>query len=47
MPILHWLTKNDDVAVSASAPYRLIEDDSNMSIGDLRFGNMLCWGDNL
>jgi adenine-specific DNA-methyltransferase len=39
MPLLHWLTREED--------YRLLEEDAQLSKGDRDTGNMLIQGDNL
>lgn len=47
MPILHWLTREEDLKTSGQAPYRLIEPVDEYSYGDMTAGNMLIQGDNL
>ena len=47
MPLLHWLTRDDDLKTAAQAPYRLLEEDAQLSHGDRDTGNMLIQGDNL
>ena len=47
MPLLHWLTRDDDINTAARAPYRLLEEDIRLSCGDRDTGNMLIQGDNL
>lgn len=47
MPLLHWLTRDDDIKTAARAPYRLLEEDAQLSHGDRDTGNMLIQGDNL
>lgn len=47
MPILSWLTRDDDVRAAQCAPYRLLEEAPDLSAGDLASGNMLIQGDNL
>jgi adenine-specific DNA-methyltransferase len=47
MPLLHWLTRDDDLKTAAQAPYRLLEEDAQLSYGDRDTGNMLIQGDNL
>lgn len=47
MPILSWLTRNDDVKAADSVPYKLLERDEALSYGDAASGNMLIQGDNL
>ncbi len=47
MPMLHWLTKEDDVKAAQNVPYRLLEEVPELGVGDLNAGNMLIQGDNL
>ncbi len=47
MPILHWLTRDEDIRAAAHVPYCLLEEDSDLSRGDPDLGNMLIQGDNL
>ena len=47
MPILNWLTRDDDIRKAARVPYRLLEEDPGLSAGDGGAGNMLIQGDNL
>ena len=47
MPILHWLTRDEDIRAAARVPYRLLEEASDFSAGDTDDGNMLIQGDNL
>jgi len=47
MPLLHWLTREEDIRSASRAPYRLLEDVPDLSYGDLDTGNMLIQGDNL
>lgn len=47
MPTLHWLTKDVDIRAASRAPYRLLEETSDLSAGDLESGNILIQGDNL
>ncbi|AWW74440.1 site-specific DNA-methyltransferase [Erythrobacter sp. KY5] len=47
MPILSWLTREQDVKAADSVPYRLLERDDALSHGDPDSGNMLIQGDNL
>lgn len=47
MPILNWLTRDEDIRTAARVPYRLLEEDSSLSAGDDGAGNMLIQGDNL
>ena len=47
MPLLHWLTREEDILRSTQAHYRLLEIDATLSYGDPNTGNMLIQGDNL
>ena len=47
MPLLDWLTRDDDIHAATRAPYRLLEEVSEHSNGDRNTGNMLIQGDNL
>ena len=47
MPILHWLTRDEDIHATRTVPYRLLEEVSDLSAGELDAGNMLIQGDNL
>jgi adenine-specific DNA-methyltransferase len=47
MPLLHWLTREQDISSAASAPYRLLEEMPEHSAGASDTGNMLIQGDNL
>ena len=47
MPILNWLTREDDVRAAAKVPYRLLEEVPELSAGAPDTGNMLVQGDNL
>lgn len=47
MPILNWLTRDDDIRTAARVPYRLLEEDTSLSAGDGSAGNILIQGDNL
>lgn len=47
MPILSWLTRDDDVRAAQRVPYRLLEEVPALSAGDPASGNMLIQGDNL
>ena len=47
MPLLHWLTREEDIHRAAHAPYRLLEEAPDLSYGDRDTGNMLIQGDNL
>ncbi len=47
MPILHWLTRDEDLRAATKVPYRLLEEVPDLSYGDPKSGNMLIQGDNL
>ena len=47
MPILYWLTRDEDIRAASRVPYRLLEEAPDLSAGDSDFGNMLIQGDNL
>lgn len=47
MPILHWLTRDEDIRAATRVPYRLLEEVSDLSAGDTDASNMLIQGDNL
>ena len=47
MPLLHWLTRDQDIQAANRAPYRLLEEVPSLSHGDRDAGNMLIQGDNL
>lgn len=47
MPILSWLTRDDDVRAAQRVPYRLLEEVPALSAGDPASSNMLIQGDNL
>jgi adenine-specific DNA-methyltransferase len=47
MPILHWLTRDEDIRTASAAPYRLLEEVPDLGHGDRDAGNMLIQGDNL
>jgi adenine-specific DNA-methyltransferase len=47
MPLLHWLTRDDDIHAAARTPYRLLVEVQALSHGDRNTGNMLIHGDNL
>ena len=34
MPILHWLTRDEDLRAAARAPYRLLEEAADLSAGE-------------
>lgn len=47
MPLLHWLTREEDIHAATHTPYRLLEQVAAHSHGDPDTGNMLIQGDNL
>jgi adenine-specific DNA-methyltransferase len=47
MPILNWLTRDEDVHTVSRVPYRLLEEVPELSAGDRDADNMLIQGDNL
>jgi adenine-specific DNA-methyltransferase len=47
MPILHWLTRDEDTRTARNVSYWLLQEDSFHSGGDPDSGNMLIQGDNL
>ncbi|WP_114859727.1 site-specific DNA-methyltransferase [Azospirillum brasilense] len=47
MPILHWLTRDQDITAARTVPYRLLEEVPDLGYGDCDVGNMLIQGDNL
>lgn len=47
MPLLHWLSREEDIHAATQTPYRLLEQVAAHSHGDLDTGNMLIQGDNL
>lgn len=47
MPLLHWLTREEDIHAATRTPYRLLEHVASHSHGDADTGNMLIQGDNL
>ncbi|UXZ53974.1 site-specific DNA-methyltransferase [Halomonas sp. 7T] len=47
MPILRWLTRDEDVRAAEKVPYRLMEEAPELGYGDQNSGNMLIQGDNL
>src|SRR5665213_1649 len=47
MPILSWLTRDQDIRAAKTVPYRLLEEAPDLSAGDKAAGNMLIQGDNL
>ena len=47
MPILNWLTREEDIQAGRRAPYRLLEEVPELSAGDPGSENILVQGDNL
>jgi adenine-specific DNA-methyltransferase len=47
MPILDWLTRDEDIRTAQHVPYRLLEEVPDLSAGDGGASNMLIQGDNL
>jgi len=47
MPILHWLTREEDTRAAARTPFRVLEEVGELSLGGADSGNMLIQGDNL
>ena len=47
MPILQWLTREQDLSAADKTPYRLLEEVPDLGAGDREAGNMLIQGDNL
>jgi len=47
MPILSWLTRDEDIRATGRVPYRLLEEVPELGVGDPDTGNMLIQGDNL
>ena len=47
MPVLHWLTRDDDLRAATRVPYRLLEEAGDLSAGKPDAGNLLIQGDNL
>ena len=47
MPILNWLSRNEDIRSADRVSYRLLEEVPELSAGDTHAGNMLIHGDNL
>lgn len=45
MPILQWLTRDQDLTAADDVPYRLLEEDPALSVG--AGDNLLVQGDNL
>ena len=47
MPLLHWLTRDEDLRAAAHVPYRLLEEARDLSAGDPDSGNLADQGNNL
>ncbi len=47
MPILNWLTRDNNIRAASRVPYRLLEEAPALSAGDPASGNMLIQGDHL
>jgi adenine-specific DNA-methyltransferase len=47
MPLLNWLTRDEDIHTATHTPYRLLEQVMEHSHGDSEAGNLLVQGDNL
>lgn len=47
MPILSWLTRDEDIRAASKVPYRLLEEVPELGGGDTSMPNMLIQGDNL
>lgn len=47
MPILNWLSRDEDVRTVRKVPYRLLESVPDLSVGEADSPNMLIQGDNL
>lgn len=47
MPVLTWLTRENDLKLAQNAPYRLLEEVPELSAGEATTDNMLIQGDNL
>jgi adenine-specific DNA-methyltransferase len=47
MPILHWLTRDQDLTAARAVPYRLLDEVPDLGHGDRSAGNLLIQGDNL
>lgn len=47
MPILKWLTRDEDIKQAGKAEYRLLKEDPAYSYGDKNTDNMIIHGDNL
>ena len=47
MPILNWLTRDEDIRAASRVPYRLLEEAPDLAAGDPDSENILIQGDNL
>jgi adenine-specific DNA-methyltransferase len=47
MPVVCWLTRDDDLRAAREVPYRLLEEVPELSAGDADAENLLIHGDNL
>jgi len=47
MPVLTWLTRENDLKLAQNAPYRILEEVPELSTGEAATENMLIQGDNL
>ena len=47
MPILNWLTRDEDIRAASRVPYRLLEEVPDLSTGNPSSENMLLQADNL
>jgi adenine-specific DNA-methyltransferase len=47
MPILNWLTREEDIRTASSVPYRMLIEDPTVSTGDPDAENALIHSDNL
>ena len=47
MPVLSWLTRDEDIRAASRVPYRLLEEAPGLSAGDPNSANMLMQCDNL
>lgn len=47
MPLLDWLNKSEALKAAASAPFRLLDENPELSYGDQTSDNMIIQGDNL
>ncbi len=47
MPVLTWLTRDNDLKLAQNAPYRLLEEVPELSAGETATENILIQGDNL